>query len=101
MQTQASINLHNDLDGKVKVKLTRYRHCRRQGGEDYSSYSFLTSALDEGERSASRHDRSLSSGKDPRYPMDKRLGLRAGLDTEVRRKNPSSLPGTEPRSHSL
>jgi hypothetical protein len=39
--------------------------CRRQGGEEYSSYSFLTSALNAGERSASRPGRALLPGKDP------------------------------------
>jgi hypothetical protein len=44
-----------------KVKLSRYtpwRHIGR-GGRRYSSYSFLTSALDGGEWSASRPGRAL------------------------------------------
>jgi hypothetical protein len=40
----------------------------------YSSYSFTTSVLDEGEWSASRPDRALSPGKDPRYRLYRRLG---------------------------
>jgi hypothetical protein len=40
----------------------------------YSSYSFLTSTLDGGEWSASRPGRALPRGKDPRYPLDRRLG---------------------------
>jgi hypothetical protein len=44
-------------------------------GEEYSSYSFLTSALDGGEWSASRPGRAFTPrGKDPRYPLDRRLG---------------------------
>jgi hypothetical protein len=45
------------------------------GGERrYSSYSFSTSALDRGEWSASRPGRALPRGKDPQYPLDRRLG---------------------------
>jgi hypothetical protein len=44
------------------------------GGWRYSSYSFLTSALDGGEWSASRPGRALPWGKDPRYPLYRRLG---------------------------
>jgi hypothetical protein len=40
----------------------------------YSSYSFLTSALDASERSASRPDCALPQGKDPRFQVYKRLG---------------------------
>jgi hypothetical protein len=42
--------------------------------EDYSSYSFLTSALDGGECSASLLGRALSPGKGPPTPLDRRLG---------------------------
>jgi hypothetical protein len=40
----------------------------------YSSYSFTTSALDEGEWSASRPGRDLPPAKRPRYPLYSRLG---------------------------
>jgi hypothetical protein len=46
----------------------------RLGGEEVSSYSFLSSALDGGEWSASRLGRALFPGKDPRYPLYRRLG---------------------------
>jgi hypothetical protein len=39
--------------------------CRRQGERMYSSYSFLTSALDRGKRLASRSGRALPLGNDP------------------------------------
>jgi hypothetical protein len=45
------------------------------GGEKmYSSYSFLTLALDGGEWSASHPGHALHQGKDPQYPLDRRLG---------------------------
>jgi hypothetical protein len=71
------------------------------GGERrHSSYSFSTSALDGGEWSASRPDRALPPGKGPpsTHCTGGWVGLRAGLDTEVRGKFLSPLPGIEPRS---
>jgi hypothetical protein len=56
-----------ELD-KVK-KLSRYRHATTKRERKYSSYSFLTSALDVGEWSASLPDRSLAPVKDHRYPV--------------------------------
>jgi hypothetical protein len=41
--------------------------------KSYSSYSFLTSAMDGGEWSASRRGRDLAQGRDPRYPLYRRL----------------------------
>jgi hypothetical protein len=49
----------------AKVKQSRYTPWWRLGGEEYSSYSFLTSALDGGEWSASRPGRALHPGKGP------------------------------------
>jgi hypothetical protein len=51
-----------------------YRHAGAKGARRYSSYSFLISALDGGEWSASRTVRALPPGKDPRYPLDRKLG---------------------------
>jgi hypothetical protein len=48
---------------KVKVKQSLYTPWRRLGGEEYSSYSFSTSALDGGEWSASRPDRAFTPGE--------------------------------------
>jgi hypothetical protein len=50
------------------------RHAGAWGEWRYSSYSFLTSALDGSEWSASRPGRALSRLKDPRYPLYRRLG---------------------------
>jgi hypothetical protein len=47
---------------------------RLGGKRRYSSYSFLTSALDGGEWSASRPGRALPRGKDTRYPLYRRVG---------------------------
>jgi hypothetical protein len=44
------------------------------GERRYSSYSFLTSARDGGEWSASCPGCALPWGKDPRYPLYRRLG---------------------------
>jgi hypothetical protein len=55
--------------------------------------------LDGGEWSASRPGRALPQGKDPRYPLYRRLGgpqSRSGHRGS--RKNPLPLPGIEPRS---
>ena len=49
------------------------------GDQRYSSTLFLTSALEEGEGSASLTVRSLPPGK-TRYPFLGWVGLRAGLD---------------------
>jgi hypothetical protein len=44
------------------------------GGEEYSFYSFLTSALDGGEWSTSRPGRALPRGKDPPVPIAQEAG---------------------------
>jgi hypothetical protein len=54
----------------VYVKVSRYKPWRRLRGERrYSSYSFLTSALDGGEWSASRPGRALPPGNRPPVPI--------------------------------
>jgi hypothetical protein len=74
--------VHTLLSYISKVKLSRYRHASDKG-ERVSSFS--TSVLDVGKWSASRPGRALLPGKDPWYPLDKRLGG-AGLVTEARGK---------------
>jgi hypothetical protein len=64
----------NELIGhKKKVKQSHYTPQRCLGEEEYSSYSFTTSALDGGEWSAS-WQRFTPQGKDLQYPLDRRLG---------------------------
>jgi hypothetical protein len=59
---------------QAKVKQSRYTPWRRLGGEEYSSWSFTTSALDRGEWSASRPGRALPPGKGPPVPIEQEAG---------------------------
>jgi hypothetical protein len=54
-----------------KVKLSCYRHTGDKGDRMYSSYSFLTSAVDGGQCHAPVA--LYTRGKDHRYPLDRRL----------------------------
>jgi hypothetical protein len=45
-----------------------------EGERKYSSYSFMTSALDGGEWSASRPGRALPPGKEPLAPVGQEAG---------------------------
>jgi hypothetical protein len=64
-----------------------------------SSYSFLTSAIDGGEWSASRPGRVFPRGKDFWYTLYSRLGgPQSRCGQREWRKNPLPLPGIEPRS---
>jgi hypothetical protein len=57
------------------LKLSHYTPRRSLGGEDvYSSYSFMTSALDGGEWSASRPSHALPPGKGPPVPIVQEAG---------------------------
>jgi hypothetical protein len=58
---------------KSKVKQSRYRLAGDKRERKYRSYSFLTSALDGGEWSASRPERALPLGKGTLYQLDRRL----------------------------
>jgi hypothetical protein len=58
----------------TKKRSPAARHTGAWVESRYSSYSFLISALDGGEWSASRPSRALPRGKDPRYPLYRRLG---------------------------
>jgi hypothetical protein len=72
---------------KLKLTVKLYLYAGDKGERKYSSYSFMTWALDgvSGQRHAPVL--SLPTEKDHRYPLDRRLvGLRAGLDTEARIK---------------
>jgi hypothetical protein len=57
-----------------KVKLSRYTPWRRMGERRYSSYSYLTSALDGGEWSAWRPGRALPLRKGPPLPIVQEAG---------------------------
>jgi hypothetical protein len=75
-----------------KVKLSRYTPWRRLGGRRYSFYSFLTSALDGGEWSASRPDRALPPGKGPPVPIGQEAGWASEPVWTQRLKEKSSAP---------
>jgi hypothetical protein len=84
---------------KKKQSSPTTRHEDARGERKCSSYSFLTSALDGGEWSASRPDRALPRGKNPRYPLYRRLSVpQSRSGHRGYRKNPLPLPGIEPRS---
>jgi hypothetical protein len=57
-----------------KVKLSRYTPWKRLGETRYSSYAYLTSALDGGESWASRPGRALPQGKGPPVPIGQDAG---------------------------
>jgi hypothetical protein len=81
---------------KKKGKAVPLHAMEALGGErKYSSYPFSTSALDGGERSASRPGRAFTPRE--RTPdthwTGGWVGPRAALDTDDREKNPLPLPG--------
>jgi hypothetical protein len=73
---------------KKKQSCPATRHGSAWGERRYSSYSFLTSALDGGEWSASRPGRALPpvKGTPGTHWTGGWVGPRAGLDAETRRK---------------
>jgi hypothetical protein len=75
---------------------------RHMGGEKrYNSYSYLTSALDGGEWSASRPGRALPLGKGPPLPILQEAGWAPEpVWTQRLEENPLPLSGIEPRSSS-
>jgi hypothetical protein len=77
-QYYSTVNYSSDHPIRSYVLKTKIDPATRHGGawgeRRCSSYSFLTSALDEGEWSASRPCRALPPGKGPRYPLYRRLG---------------------------
>jgi hypothetical protein len=68
------------------------------GGEEVYLLLIIDLGTRRGKWSESRPGRALATGKDLRYPLDRRLGgPRAGLDAEVRGKILLPLLGIEPR----
>jgi hypothetical protein len=68
-----ALKLLHYISCKHILKLSHYTP-RRRFGEEYSSYSFSTSALDRGEWSASRPGCALSPGKGPPVPIGQVAG---------------------------
>jgi hypothetical protein len=86
----------------VNVKQSHYTQlkCRRE--RRYSSYSFITSALDGGEWSASRPGRALTPGKGPPVPIGQEAGWAPEPVWTQRLEAKSFVPsGIEPRSPGL
>jgi hypothetical protein len=85
---QVNAGIVRSLRPPPKQSSPATRHSGALEGRRYSSYSFLTSALDGGEWSASRHGRALSPTKEPLYPFTGGwVGLGVGLDSETRVKS--------------
>jgi hypothetical protein len=62
------------LNGFIKKAVPLHAMKALGGGEEYSSYSYSTSALDWGEWSASRSGRALDPGKGPPIPIVQEAG---------------------------
>jgi hypothetical protein len=93
--------LTQHLTAHKKVQQSHYTPWRFLGGDrKYSSYSFLTSALEGSKWSVSHSGRALPPGKGPPcYPMDRRLGGPQSRSAHRgQRKNRLPLPGIEHRS---
>jgi hypothetical protein len=74
LNVTANIWLKLDFRPEAKQSCPATRHIDAKGKMRYSSYSFLTSAVGGGERSASGPGRALPRGKDTRFPFDRRQG---------------------------
>jgi hypothetical protein len=72
--------------GSKKVTCPATRHGGAWGERKYSSYSFLTSALDGGEWSASRPGRAFPPEKGPPLPIVQEAGWATGVAKEKQRK---------------
>jgi hypothetical protein len=84
---------------KSKQSSPTTRHGGAWGKMRYSSYSFMTSALDGGEWSRSRPGRALPPGKGPPVPIVQEAGWAPEpVWTQRLEENPLPLPGIEPRS---
>jgi hypothetical protein len=108
------LNKHSHVENRIRSRIQTVKKGKvvplrsteaHLGDRRYSSYSFLTSALEGGEWSASRPGRTLPPGKEPpgTHCTGGWVGPRAGLDAEVRGKIlclcRGSNPGRPVRSH--
>jgi hypothetical protein len=82
-----------ELNGRALIKkLSRYMPWRHMGERRYSSYSYLTSAIDEGEWSASRPGRAFPPGKGPPVPTGQEAGWAPEQVWTQRLEEKSSAP---------
>jgi hypothetical protein len=91
------------LLSKYKVrKAVLLLPCRCQENRMYSSYSFLTSALDGDDWSVSCPGHALPPGKDTgTHWIRGWVGVRAGLNTEAREKSSASVRDQTPALQSV
>jgi hypothetical protein len=85
--------LHNRSYTALIKSCPATRHESAWGERRCSSYSFPTSELDACEWSASRPDRALSQGRDPWYPLYRRLGR---LQSQSGHRVPFPCRGSNP-----
>jgi hypothetical protein len=69
-----TFKVHYSITAHKQKSSPATSHAGTLGERRYSSYSFVTSALDRGEWSASHPSLTLPRGKDHRYPLYRRLG---------------------------
>jgi hypothetical protein len=87
-----------DKLSKAKVNLSCCLHAGAKGERSYCCYSFLASALDG--VSGQRHAPAMlyPQGKDPRYPLDRRLGGEASELVWAQRLDEESYASAEDRT---
>jgi hypothetical protein len=73
-QESGPVTVNTKLLNYKKLKLSHYTPRRRLGERRYSSYLFLTSAVDRSQRSASLPCRALAPGKGPPSPTGQKAG---------------------------
>jgi hypothetical protein len=96
----STYNLYHMTNTYKSVLLLTMQALRGRGDTDLTQ--LLTSTLDAGEWSVSLPQPRFTPGKDPWYPLDKRLGgPQSWSGHRGQRKNPLPLLGIEPQSSSL
>jgi hypothetical protein len=83
----------------LSLYLTKYHAMKTYGGVEVWPHAFLTSALGEGEWLASWPSRFTPRERAPStHWIGGWVAHRASLDTMLKRRVPTPLPGIEPRS---
>jgi hypothetical protein len=91
------IIIMNKIINEIKIKLSCYCHAYDKGERMYSSFSFLTLALDGGEWSLSHSGHTNHWENNPWYWLDRRLGgPQSWSEHRGYRKNPCICQGLNP-----